>query len=95
MSRKITRELTPPALREGPECSRCDSTGWVCENHSDRPWDGEKACSCGDPGPPATYPTQTTRLDFRGAFNETRVSTTTEPIRRRRRRVSALVLSVT
>ncbi len=30
MSRKITRET----LREGPECSRCDSTGWVCENHT-------------------------------------------------------------
>jgi hypothetical protein len=21
-------------------CSRCDSTGWVCEDHDDRPWDG-------------------------------------------------------
>jgi hypothetical protein len=29
------------------------------------------------PAPPATYPTKTTRLDFRRAFNETRVSTTT------------------
>jgi hypothetical protein len=48
MSRKITRET----LREGPEYSRCDSTGWVCENHSDRPWDGAKACGCGGAGMP-------------------------------------------
>jgi len=51
MSGKITRELTPP-LREGPQCPRCDSTGWVCEDHSDRPWDGAKACGCGGAGMP-------------------------------------------
>jgi hypothetical protein len=42
MSGKLSPE-TPP---EGPQCSRCDSTGWVCEAHSDRPWDGPKACGC-------------------------------------------------
>ena len=21
-----------------PNCNRCDGTGWVCENHRDRPW---------------------------------------------------------
>jgi ABC-type uncharacterized transport system substrate-binding protein len=44
---------------------------------------------------PAELPVlQPTRLDFRRAFNETKVSTTTEAIRRRRGRVSALVLSL-
>jgi hypothetical protein len=32
-----------------PECSRCDDTGWVCENHPDRPWLGRHACECGGP----------------------------------------------
>ena len=45
MSRKIIRAPTP-APHEGPECSRCDSIGWVCENHSERTWDGETACGC-------------------------------------------------
>jgi hypothetical protein len=33
------------------DCKNCDSTGWVCENHDDTPWDGhsdrEDACGCG------------------------------------------------
>jgi hypothetical protein len=33
-------------------CARCDSTGWVCETHDDRPWDGEHACGCGGVGMP-------------------------------------------
>jgi hypothetical protein len=34
-------------------CSRCDDTGWVCENHPDRPWvDSRRACSCGGAGVP-------------------------------------------
>ena len=38
-------------------CPRCDGTGWVCENHHNRPWDGASeradACGCGagDPCP--------------------------------------------
>ncbi len=32
-------------------CKNCDDTGWVCENHADKPWEGESgrndACSCG------------------------------------------------
>jgi hypothetical protein len=51
MSRKVIRASTA-APHEGPECSRCDSTGWVCENHPYRPWDGEKACGCGGTGMP-------------------------------------------
>lgn len=41
---------------EQPECSTCDSQGWVCENHLDRPWDGvsnaPNACHCGGAGAP-------------------------------------------
>jgi hypothetical protein len=32
------------------KCSRCEDCGWVCENHPDRPWDGEHACTCGGAG---------------------------------------------
>jgi hypothetical protein len=32
-------------------CLVCDNTGWVCENHPDRPWRGNSqradACECG------------------------------------------------
>ena len=32
-------------------CEQCDDTGWVCEGHKDRPWDGvstrNDACGCG------------------------------------------------
>ena len=76
MPRKITRET----LREGPQCSHCDSTGWVCETHSDRPWDGAKACGCGGAGmpcPSCNLSSPDDALDFRRAFNEMRVSTTT------------------
>ncbi|MCP2106688.1 hypothetical protein M2202_007532 [Bradyrhizobium japonicum] len=34
-------------------CVSCDDLGWVCENHPDRPWDGPRACSCGDAGAPS------------------------------------------
>ena len=27
-------------------CPLCDGTGWVCEEHQDRPWDGARACGC-------------------------------------------------
>lgn len=32
-----------------PKCNNCDSQGWVCENHPDRPWDSDRddACTCG------------------------------------------------
>src|ERR1700676_2765346 len=32
------------------KCSRCEDTGWVCEAHPDRPWEGEHACTCGAAG---------------------------------------------
>jgi hypothetical protein len=33
-------------------CPRCDNTRWVCEAHSDRPWLGDRACTCGGAGDP-------------------------------------------
>ena len=35
-----------------PACTRCDDNGWVCEDHQDRPWEGERACGCGAAGAP-------------------------------------------
>ena len=38
-----------------PPCNNCDDTGWVCEGHPDRPWDGGSsradACGCGAGAP--------------------------------------------
>ena len=38
-------------MSEIQRCKNCDATGWVCENHPDRPHDGESsrkdACGCG------------------------------------------------
>ncbi|SHH62922.1 hypothetical protein SAMN05443248_5464 [Bradyrhizobium erythrophlei] len=34
------------------KCSRCEDCGWVCENHPERPWEGEHACTCGGAGMP-------------------------------------------
>lgn len=35
-----------------PECARCNSSGWVCENHHDVPWaDGDAGC-CDGAGEP-------------------------------------------
>lgn len=28
-------------------CSVCEDCGWVCETHPDRPFQGERACTCG------------------------------------------------
>ena len=37
-------------------CEVCDNTGWVCENHADRPsdcgGDSKRACTCGGAGMP-------------------------------------------
>jgi hypothetical protein len=33
-------------------CPRCDNTRWVCENHLDRLFLGERACGCGGAGAP-------------------------------------------
>lgn len=36
------------------DCQTCDNTGWVCEQHPDKPWDGgsDKGCDCGGAGMP-------------------------------------------
>jgi hypothetical protein len=34
------------------KCARCDDTGWVCEAHIMRPWNGPNACNCSAPGAP-------------------------------------------
>jgi hypothetical protein len=34
------------------KCTRCDDTGWVCESHISRPWEGPNACGCGAAGAP-------------------------------------------
>jgi hypothetical protein len=72
MSGRLSPE-TPPA---GPQCSHRDSTGWVCENHSYRPWDGATACGCGSAGMPCPSCNACNETTRRG-FNQTRVSTTT------------------
>jgi hypothetical protein len=34
-------------------CPACRDTGWVCEEHADRPWgDHPNACTCGGAGMP-------------------------------------------
>jgi hypothetical protein len=33
-------------------CGLCENTGWVCENHPGKPWDGDHACGCGAAGMP-------------------------------------------
>ncbi|MBR0855685.1 hypothetical protein [Bradyrhizobium liaoningense] len=33
-------------------CARCDNARWICENHPERPWLGERACDCGGAGVP-------------------------------------------
>jgi hypothetical protein len=42
-------------MSEQPKCERCDSTGWVCENHDHRPWaqgsERADACDCGAGAP--------------------------------------------
>jgi hypothetical protein len=34
------------------KCARCADTGWVCETHIMKPWDGPEACGCGAAGAP-------------------------------------------
>ena len=33
-------------------CTRCEGSGWVCESHPDKPWEGTSACPCGAAGMP-------------------------------------------
>ncbi len=35
-----------------PDCTRCNSSGWVCENHDYIPWNGGDADCCDGAGAP-------------------------------------------
>jgi hypothetical protein len=52
------------------DCQNCDGTEWVCENHPNKPWDGESsrgdACGCGA-GMPCNCIQPDVRKDF-GSF---------------------------
>src|SRR5258706_14852208 len=43
-------------------CSVCEDCGWVCENHPDKPWEGEHACTCGGPEPRVRIATRLTMI---------------------------------
>jgi hypothetical protein len=50
--KRLRDPLEPdPLVMTCPQCANC---GWVCENHPDRPWEGEEACNCGGAGMPCT-----------------------------------------
>src|ERR1700722_4428055 len=44
------------------KCSACEDCGWVCENHPEKPWEGEHACRCGGAGMPCPTATQATTI---------------------------------
>jgi hypothetical protein len=44
-------------------CATCDNGRWVCENHPDRPWLGDRACTCGGAGMPCPICNRTERVD--------------------------------
>ena len=35
-------------------CKNCNGEGWVCENHTDKPWGDGDAC-CGGAGSPCKF----------------------------------------
>jgi hypothetical protein len=39
--------IVEQAPNNSPRCADCDGTGWVCETHVLRPWEGPNACGCG------------------------------------------------
>jgi hypothetical protein len=43
---------TPEAGEGSMKCAVCEDCGWVCEAHPDRPFEGERACTCGGAGAP-------------------------------------------
>jgi hypothetical protein len=40
-------------------CARCGNGRWVCENHPERPFLGDRACTCGGAGAPCPSCNQT------------------------------------
>ena len=49
------RPKKPPAPSVAAACPQCRGTGWVCENHRDKPWRWASyhadACACGTGAP--------------------------------------------
>ncbi len=45
----MTHWRTP---HQSAKCQTCDDYRWVCENHPDNPWEGNRACECGGAGAP-------------------------------------------
>jgi hypothetical protein len=51
------------------KCIFCADTGWVCENHPRRPWEGPHGCDCGGAGlpcPACNIPEEETEIDKDG-----------------------------
>jgi hypothetical protein len=53
-------------------CAVCDDGRFVCENHPDRPWEGERACDCGGAGMPcpACNPSEVTLPEMPDDFQK-------------------------
>ena len=56
------------------DCKLCDDGRFVCENHPDRPFFGERACDCGGAGEPcpACNPSEVTVPEMPDDFMEDR-----------------------
>ncbi len=57
--RGITKEYTLADFFErlgfyAEYCPVCEDTGWVCENHNDKPWKDGDGCGCGGAGEPCS-----------------------------------------
>lgn len=54
------------------ECPRCDDGRFVCENHPDKPYFGDRACSCGGAGMacPACNVSEVTAPEMPEVFKE-------------------------
>jgi hypothetical protein len=55
MKLEVARGPNNRSMSGQQRCEFCDDTGWVCENHPDRPWRGFTsridACECGAGAP--------------------------------------------
>src|ERR1700754_1750126 len=58
------------------KCSRCEDCGWVCENHPERSWEGEHACTCGGAGMPCPRCNEPKGTRRRGCRRASRLSST-------------------
>jgi hypothetical protein len=63
-------------------CSNCDGTGWVCENHRNRPWADAPstradacACGAGAPCPKCNDPEPGELPDISGVIQDPKVTT--------------------